>query len=76
MPFPLFHSPFFFALLPLPSCLAKIILNSLPSFHGRNILRQFQPVLPTNSAAYRPNRPALHFSPNDSIGSRQNWRPF
>ena len=40
-----------------------------------NILRQFQLDLAANSAAYRPNRPALHFSPNDPIGSRQNWRP-
>ena len=32
-PFTLF--PFLFALLPLPSCLAKIILNFLPFFRGR-----------------------------------------
>ena len=42
---------------------------------GENILRQLQLDLVANSAAYRPNRPALHFSPNDPIGSRQNWRP-
>ena len=41
-----------------------------------NIRRQFQLGLPTNSAAYRPNLPALHFSPNDPIGSRQNRRPI
>ena len=37
-----------------------------------NILRQFQLVLPTNFAAYRPNLLALDFSPNDPIGSRSN----
>ena len=37
-----------------------------------NILRQFQLVLPTKFAAYRPNLLALDFSPNDPIGSRSN----
>ena len=41
---------------------------------GENILRQFQLDLAANSVAYRPNHPALHFSLNDPIGSRQNWR--
>ena len=35
-----------------------------------NNLIQFQLVLPTNFAAYRPNLLALDFSPNDPIGSR------
>ena len=37
-----------------------------------NILRQFQLVLPTKFAAYRPNLLALDFSPKDPIGSSSN----
>ena len=33
--FPLFHFPFLYASLSFPSCLAKFILNSLLSLHGR-----------------------------------------
>ena len=40
----------------------------------KNILRQIQLDLAANSAAYRPNRPALCFSPNEPIVSRPNWR--
>ena len=72
IPFPLFHSPLPFTSLSLPSCLAKIILNSLPSFRGRIVLSQFHLVLLTNSAAYRPNLLARDFPPIDPIGSRSN----
>ena len=73
----------FFTLLSFSLCLALLsLLAWLELFWtlflfsvGENILRQFQLDLAANSAAYRPNRPALHFSPNDPIGSRQNWRP-
>ena len=41
-----------------------------------DILRQFHLDLAANSAAYRTNLLALHFPPNDPIGSRRNWRPF
>ena len=37
--FPLFHLPFLYASLSFPSCLAKFILNSLPSFRGRKYSR-------------------------------------
>ena len=62
--------PFPYASLSFPSCLARIILNPLLSFRGRNYSKTIPVVLPTNSAAYRPNRPALHFLPIDLIGSR------
>ena len=61
-----------YASLSFPSCLARIILNSLLSFRGRNYSKTIPVVLPTNFAAYRPNRPALHFLPNDLIGSHLN----
>ena len=64
--------PFPYASLSFPSCLARIILNSLLSFRGRNYSKTILVVLPTNFAAYRPNRPALHFLPNDLIGSHLN----
>ena len=72
-----------FTSLSFPLCLALLSLFAwLELFWilfllsvDENILRQFQCDLAANSAAYRPNRPALHFSPNDPIGSRQNWRP-
>ena len=75
---------FHFTLLSFPLCLALLFLLAwLELFWilfllsvDENILSQlFQCDLAANSAAYRPNRPALHFSPNDPIGSRQNWRP-
>ena len=61
-----------YASLSFPSCLARIILNSLLSFRGRNYSKTILVVLLTNFAAYRPNRPALHFLPNDLIGSHLN----
>ena len=64
--------PFLYASLSFPSCLARIILNSLLSFPGRNFSKTILVVLLTNFAAYRPNRPALHFLPNDLIGSHLN----
>ena len=76
--FPLFHFlslislPFPYASLSFPSCLARIILNSLLSCRGRNYSKTIPVVLLTNFAAYRPNRPALHFLPNDLIGSHLN----
>ena len=59
-----------YASLSFPSCLARIILNSLLSFRGRNYSKTILVVLLTNFVAYRPNCPALHFLPNDLIGSR------
>ena len=64
--------PFPYASLFFPSCLARIILNPLLSFRGRNYSKTILVVLLTNFAAYRPNRPALHFLPNDLIGSHLN----
>ena len=64
--------PFPYASLSFPSCLARIILNSLLSFRGRNYSKTILVVLLTNFAAYRPNRPAFHFLPNDLIGSHLN----
>ena len=64
--------PFPYASLSFPSCLARFILNSLLSFRGRNYSKTILVVLPTNFAAYRPNRPALHLLPNDLIGSHLN----
>ena len=68
--FYLISLPFFYASLSFPSCLAKIILNSLLSLRARKYSKTTPVVLPTNFAAYRPNRPARHSSPNDPIGSR------
>ena len=73
-----------FTSLSFPLCLALLFLLAKPELFwilfllsvDENIQRQFQLDLAAKSAAYRPNRPALHFSPNDPIGSRQNWRPF
>ena len=59
--------PFPYASLSFASCLARIILNSVLSFRGRNYSKTIPLVLPTNFAAYRPNRPALHFLPNDDL---------
>ena len=64
--------PFPYASLSFPSCLARIILNPLLSFRGRNYSKTIPVALPTNFAAYRPNRRALHFLPNDLIGSHLN----
>ena len=73
-----------FTSLSFPLCLALFFLLAwlellwilfLLSL-DENILRQFQLHLAANSAVYRINLLALHFSPNDPIGSRQNWRPF
>ena len=61
-----------YASLSFPSCLARIILNSLLCFRGRNYSQTILVVLLTIFAAYRPNRPALHFFPNDLIGSHLN----
>ena len=68
--FSLISLPFPYASLSFPSCLARIILNSLLFFRGRNCSKTILVVLPTNFAAYSPNRPALHFLLNDLIGSR------
>ena len=73
-----------FTSLSFPLCLALLFLLAwLELFWilfllslDENILRQFQLDLAANSAGYRTNLLALHFSPNDPIGSRQNWRPF
>ena len=64
--------PFPYASLSFPSCLARIILNFLLSFRGRNYSKTILVVLLTNFAAYRPNRPTLHFLANDLIGSHLN----
>ena len=64
--------PFPYASLSFPSCLARIILNSLLSFRGRSYSKTILVVWPTNFAAYRPNLPALHFLPIDLIGSHLN----
>ena len=64
--------PFLYASLSFPSCLARTNLNSLLSLRGRNYSETIPVVLPTNFAAYRPNRPGLHFLPNDLIGSHLN----
>ena len=64
--------PFPYASLSFPSCLARFTLNFLLSFRGRNYSKTILVVLLTNFAAYRPNRPTLHFLPNDLIGSHLN----
>ena len=70
--FPLFHflslTPRFLFLLAWLNLFWILFLLSADEI----ILRQFQLALPTNCAACRPNRPTLHFSPNDPIGSRSN----
>ena len=70
--FPLFHFNFPYASLSFPCCLARLILNYLLSFRGRYYSKTVLVVLLTNFAAYRPNRPILHFLPNDLIGSHLN----
>ena len=73
-----------FTSLSFPLCLALLFLLAwLEIFWilfllslDENILRQFQLDLGANSAAYRTNLLALHFSPNDPIGSCENWRSF
>ena len=69
--FPLFH---FLSLTPrfLFLLVWLEILNPLLSFRERNYSKTIPVVSPTNFAAYRPNRPALHFLPNDLIGSHLN----
>ena len=72
--FPLFYSlsflPRFLFLLPW----LKLFWVLFPFSSDEIILRQFQFVLAANSAYSRANLLALDFSPNDPIGSRQNWK--
>ena len=65
--FPYFTSFSFMLLAKLKLFWILFLLSA-----DENFLRQFQLVLPTNFAAYRPNLLALDFAPNDPIGSRSN----
>ena len=69
--FPLFH---FLSLTPrFPFLLAWLELSWIfSSFRGRNYSKTILVVLLINFAAYRPNRPTLHFLPNYLIGSHLN----
>ena len=67
---PLYSTPFPCFLFLLARLKLPWILFFLSA--DENILRQFQLVLPTNFAVYRPNLLALDFSSNDPIGSRSN----
>ena len=74
-PFTSLFFPLSLALLFLLAWLELFWILFLLSL-DENIPRQFQLDLAAISAAYRTNLLAFHFSPNDPIGSRQNWRPF